>query len=39
MVGCRHFSIAEARAHWLDRGDRKMTRVALAMAEQWAAAI
>ena len=35
--GCRHFSIAEAHAHWKDRTDRAGTRVALSMIETWAA--
>ena len=42
IIGCRHFSIAEAHTHWERlplRFDRKMTRVALAMAETWAAAL
>jgi uncharacterized protein YjbI with pentapeptide repeats len=39
MLGCRHFSDAEARAHWKDREDRRMTRLALIMAETWAKAL
>jgi uncharacterized protein YjbI with pentapeptide repeats len=39
IIGCQHFSIAEARAYWKDRKDRVMTRVALDMVELWAAAL
>ena len=35
ICGCRHFSYDEAVKHWADRSDRKMTRVALAMAKLW----
>jgi hypothetical protein len=37
VLGCRHFSIAEAHEHWKDRADRPMTRLALDFAEMWAA--
>jgi hypothetical protein len=36
VVGCRHFSALEARKHWKNREDRKMTRFALIVAEAWA---
>ena len=35
VCGCRHFSIAEARAHWVDREDRVRTWAALEMGEIW----
>jgi uncharacterized protein YjbI with pentapeptide repeats len=38
-VGCRHFSIEEARKHWAERVDRIKTRVALSMAELWFAGV
>jgi uncharacterized protein YjbI with pentapeptide repeats len=39
MVGCRHFSIDEARTHWAERGDRVKTRLALSMVEVWFAGV
>ena len=35
-LGCRHFSAAEAHAHWDAKEDRAMTRLALKFAEEWA---
>jgi len=39
IVRCRHFSIEEAHEHWASRNDREMTRVALAMVEQWSKSV
>jgi hypothetical protein len=36
IVGCRHFSIAEAKAHWKTKENRRMTRWAIIAAESWA---
>ncbi len=38
-IGCRKFSMAEAKVYWASSPTRKMTRVALGMAEQWYAAV
>lgn len=38
-VGCRHFSMSEARSHWAERGDRVKTRLALDMVDLWYAQV
>ena len=35
ICGCRHMSIEDIEAHWKDRADRRMSRVALAMVRAW----